>query len=415
MQELHDRGAIKLPAPPKTRRVRLSTRFQGDRGTTTRPSRRASSKAGVRSAATSAVGATDAQASNDGDDSQQGQLQQSGAGAQQLDSPATLQHSLFDAEVPFAPVRPLPAQPMLWNALACQRPDGLPQPLPPSHVPAAPSTHRHGCLPALLLLACPSVAAVYLAQATAPPPRSNAAAKAAPQPPAPPIPGISAIEAALLAEAATSPAWHLGPTDPDMVCRQCDITSRSLGLGAAVPLQLHVRSAMSVYFAAQRLYLHVDDAVGDATAAEHALSLQLASSRVTTYDLPAVLYVLACPVDTLWPLLDTSPLATGVASVAEGGPEGGQGRTRGASVHKSRGARLSVAAGLFDSGMHELPAWLELASNDQLPSLMLLPVNPDGAQLRSLSAFRAAGVGFDSPLLDQATTYSMPQQAFADQ
>lgn len=146
-----------------------------------------------------------------------------------------LQHGPDAAGEAFGGTSADEARPALWNLL------------PDCDVDAsqhAQASHRPGCLPAALLVACPTVAEVYLQQAVA----------RAPQPASPrglvarttealefpsPVPGLSAVEAALLAEAAASPLWSMGPTDNALAFRRC--APLRGGLAGAAQMQLKVR------------------------------------------------------------------------------------------------------------------------------------------------------------------------------
>jgi hypothetical protein len=376
LQELQDAGALTLPPPPPApcqhRASRRST--PDEHPLTTTPS--AAPRVPMLQ-----IGAAAASAAEDGSPKGSPRGAAAGAACGGGALPALLQHSLHDAGAAFAPKQPLAAQPMLWNLVGCQHPDGDAAPLLAARVPPSPCSHRHGCLPTLLLLACPAVAQIYLAQAAAPPLRPGMPSTA-PAPPEP-IPGMSAVECALLSEAATGPAWHLGPTDVSLVARQCEVAAAGVGYASPVALQLDVQSALSVYFVAKRAFLHVRDEAeaSDESDARHELSLELACCKVTIFDLPAVLYVLGASAAALWALLDTASAAAGGCGDAT---EGGRDARRG-SMRRGRKPRLSLSSGLFDSGMHELPAWLQEEPPDEIPTLMLLPVDPAGARCCSLA------------------------------
>ena len=324
---------------------------------------------------------------------------------------ATLQHALHDSAAHFAPKRPLRAQPMLWNLVPCHHPDGSPTPLPMAQLPAAPATHRAGCLPTLVLLAVPSVALAYLKQAIEAGDSVSAAAKGAP-PALVPVDGMSAVEAALIAEAARGPAWQLGPTAGPLLRAQCAAVACARSEDSAINLQLRVQAALSAFFVARHVQLHVQHAATSAkhrnAAADdgvHTLSLQLPAAGVGTYDLPAVLFILARSLQELWPLLDAAavvteatqdcadaaaqPRAAADAALVASADSAGKQATHAArhskhtgNGHRSRVGDLTSPQGLHEPGMHPLPAWPFADGVDEdaaLPTLLLCSPDPDRA------------------------------------
>ena len=311
------------------------------------------------------------------------------------------------------------ARPTLWNLVV--DPDG--------HV--SPS-HRPGCLPAPLLLACPAVAEVFLQQAVAraPQPASprglvarNTEALAFPSP----LQGLSAVEAALLAEAAASPLWSMGPTDSALAFRRCAAERHGLAGAAQMQLQvcrrmhttldaiasvvsalsthhpfaslcarlsqwahqasqihaifnsapaLQVDSCMSAYAVAARTRLACDDV-------PHVLALELACSTLSMFDVPAILLVLTSAPERLFQLLD-GHTATHEAVVDDVACSPGR---FGPARHSCRPSRISCVAGAGGGGMHELPQWPEgldpgwLDPSDEYDglSLLLQPTDAAGA------------------------------------
>ena len=384
LQELCDAGTLTLPPDKLSPTVRAGRRSttQADAFLTTSPSDQAHETFPPASAALQdAMHSSDVQGRSTQDLAPRTHI------AAETAAVSRLQHSLHESGTLFSTQRPLSAQPMLWNLLACQHPDGEAAPLQATQIAPSPFGHRHGCLPTLVLLACPAVAAVYLAQAAAPPPRPTTPSTASPLAPAP-VPGLSQFESALLSEAATSPAWHLGPTDAAMVTRHCEVAALSLGYASALTLETRVQSALSAFFVAKRTFLHVQAGAVQPGASEspqqqHSISLELARCGIGIFDIPAVLFVLGTPLAALWILLDSALMVTSGTSGAESDAEAlvatGAGGARG-SVHRSRNPRLSASVGLFDSGMHELPQWLQDVDLNAVPNLMLMPVDPAGVR-----------------------------------
>jgi hypothetical protein len=132
---------------------------------------------------------------------------------------------------------------------------------------------------------------------------------------------------------------------------------------------VQIETSLSAYSVATRIVLSAHVAHG------HSLSLELASSNISLFDIPSVLFVLACSKEQLFQLIDASAYA------GKGGLDSERAscaQAHRATKHACRPSRLSCAADALNGGMHGLPDWCGPQGPEDCLSLLLQPVDSRG-------------------------------------